>query len=590
MYISKVSVAVVAHVDHGKSTFCDCIISLCANITLDNKSPTLDSHSIEKSRNVTIRNHFISLEYKKIHINLIDTPGHYDFCQYTKVGINVCDVIIMLIDITKGIQAQTMSYIQECKNQNKIIIPVLNKIDTNITDKVDDIKKYIGSIVNCDSIISVSAKHNTNVNAVLDEVIKHAIQYNHSNINDKLTFKIIDCFKSYGSTVLFIRILTGIIYIGTQVYYNNKAYYVTKLEVKKLSNVCVNNCYSGDFCYIHINIHTDNIDERDTLIGLKYCDKVFVRYIELAKPSVFISLRYINEKDYDKFLAVIKYHQMNEQGVSLYCYNSRIYGRIIRCGFYGDFHKEIFIEKLSLQQYNKFKVYNAEIMYYDSKQRAYFMYVDLNKIKTNFKEYIRHIYTPFYHITVQSNIEFYNKIMSYLNNHVPCSCIINTTFTSDSVIFDLQISGRILCMNFIANIKNITKGYVNTIIRKEEYKQCNLSVIEFTINKNIIQDLTCVELNVYALSVANNILDNIQNNMSREQFEMVINVLINKKIVSRRVIKPYRKDVTAKCYGGDSSRKSKLLKRQAKGKTKLLQQVNWKTVKDKIITIIRNSS
>ena len=583
----KVSVAIVAHVDHGKSTFCDSIISLCTNTIINIKCPTLDSHEIEKARNVTIRNHFISLQYKGINLNIVDTPGHYDFYQYTRVGINVCDTVIVLIDVTKGIQAQTIAYIQECQRQNKVIIPVLNKIDTNIVDKIDSIKHDIFNIIGCRNIIAVSAKNNINITEPLEEVIKHAKDYV-VNDNDDIKFQIIDCFKYYSTTVLFIKILSGTIYVGKQIYYKGKAYSIIKIEVKGVNNINVAKQNDGDFCYIHVNVRTSDIKEQNTLIGLKYTKSQFVRYIELTKPYLFISLVYSNEKEYDKFFAAVTYTQMSEQGVSIYTYNSKIYGRIIRCGFYGEFHKEIFLEKLSMQQYNKFKVYNPEIMYYDQKKCTYFMHVDLCKVKVNFKEYLRNVLTPFYNITLQVGLEFYNKVVSYIQCHALCASMHDTQFTSNSVIFSLQLSSRAMCLNFIAKIKNITKGYTNIMIHSEEYKKAQLSLVEFAINKQIIEDLTFIELDMYAISVANTILDHIQDNISREQFEMVINVLVNKKIIAKRVIKPYRKDVTAKCYGGDSTRRSKLLKNQAKGKTKLLSQVNWQQIKSNIISIIRD--
>ena len=587
--VRKVSVAIVAHVDHGKSTFCDSVISLCTNTVINIKCPTLDSHAIEQARNVTIRNHFVSLQYQGVYLNVVDTPGHYDFYQYTRVGISVCDTVIILIDVTKGIQAQTIAYIQECQRQNKIIIPVLNKIDTNIVDKIDNIKQDIRNIIDCKDIIAVSAKNNINIEGPLNEVIKYAKDYVVSNNNNhEIEFQIIDCFKDYSTTVLFIKILTGTVCVGKQIYYKGKVYTIIKIEIKGINNVVAKQQSDGDFCYIHVNIRTNDIKEQNTLVGLKYYKSQFIRYIELIKPYLFVSLVYSNEKEYDKFLATVMYHQMSEQGVSIHTYNSKIYGRIIRCGFYGEFHKEIFLEKLSMQQYNKFKIYSPEIMYYNQKHDVYFMHVDLDKVKVNFKEYLRNILTPFYNITLQANLEFYNKIVSYIQNYALCASVRDTKFTADSVIFSLQLSSRAMCLNFIAKIKNITKGYANVIIHSEEYKKALLSLVEFSVNKHIISDLTFIELDMYAVSVANTILDHIQNNISREQFEMVINVLINKKIVMKRVIKPYRKDVTAHCYGGDSTRRSKLLKRQAKGKAKLLTQVNWQQIKSNIISIIRN--
>jgi GTP-binding protein LepA len=583
--VKSINIAIIAHIDHGKSTFCDAIISICENVTKSSSTPSLDSHSIEKRRGVTIRNHYKELIFQECVINLIDTPGHYDFKQYVNIGIHIAENIILLIDISKGIQAQTFKYLDLAISLNKNVIVVLNKVDLQLDQSYkDNIKHAIYSQWKIKNIYEISAKKITNVSELLQQVINNGVK---NEINDlvsidPLSFIILDSdVIQYKYTSILIKILTGHIKKNDSLLINKIPYRIFKIHNIKYKVEEVNDCYVGRIYSIVLLGNLTNVCKN--LTGKKYINNDFTDYIVPYPICLYCQIK---PKSSDKFKQIMKQIDkilMTEQMVSIEIVPNPIHIQAIQCGFYGIFHKEIFFDKLKIENI-EFQEINFNYEWkYDNGKRFYI--VDYDAIACNYRKYLSTILTPFMNIRIQSPGIYYNDIMSKIPIIAKTFKVNNTEFTSYDFILDINISEMdFLSSDFISLIKNISHGYADIIIDSKNFIKYNIAILEVFINKQLVKEMSKIIILDRKQEEAEKIMHSISSNLHRQQYELHLQVSCNKKIIKSYIIKPFRKDVTAKCYGGDSSRKKKLLKKQNIGKNKLSQRFNISKIKDDLFS------
>ena len=566
----KVSISIIAHIDHGKSTFCDALIRECyGDIIKSNKNPSLDDHEIEKSRGVTIRNHFIRLNYRDVEINIIDTPGHCDFIQYSLVGIKSSDLSMLIIDVTQGIQAQTIFLLNEMRDIKKNCIVIMNKIDCAAQCDIEKAIEIIKSRILPLDIIYVSAKYHKNIDSCLDSICNHS-ELTTCKSEDIYSFLILDCIgsKFYGTT-LFIKVTYGYISINQSIDIKGQKVKIRKIQVKSISIANVNRGYKNSFYYIQVN---EKINFQSSLIGnyisnnKTYSNKKIVASINPVLYCDVVS----KQNTHDATYKVLSYLAMSDQSIQLTGFNSKIYGRVYRCGFLGSLHKEVFFEKAYMENSNiNIDILDSMPQYLD-KDNVLIINYDLNKIDKNYKSYLNSLRSMYVEISIQIIYEYYSYLLSFIKQYTFTLKIIKEIKSHESIILMCTMSSQELTKKSLDMMKGMTKGYANVMIRDKYYRSSSLSLIEIIVNKIRIGELTVICESKLYNAYKQSIIDMMSKKIKKFQYELNIQISLDKKIIQTYSIKPCYKDVTAKCYGGDVTRKNKLLQKQQAGKNKLM--------------------
>ena len=584
-----INVLITAHVDHGKTKLCDAIIEYCTQEKIPIESNTLDSHIIEKKRGVTIRNHFIKLDYNNIEINLIDSPGHDCFAQWVHVAKWSADVVILIIDVTQGPQPQTEEYASLIKVK-KII--ALNKIDiphANVNEMKDEIKK----LFSYDKIVEVSAYHRINIDKLIDSIIdtesktnQIAQKYNHSS-----GLYILDCNSLHnGQARLLVQVINYKLILNDKILLNNKKYRINKLLVKKFKFEKEVIEINDDICYMDVtipyNMIIDYIGHMITYVQNQFdVERVCREKIHLSYIGILCS-----NTDYEKLHKEVIRVAIGDPGVSIVKRFIEPYGTVCCCAFLGDFHRIIFLEKLRLESNIKFYTcyISPPYKYKDTGEIVIINYK--NKIlRQNFRKYLGNILSPFVRIQIILNQEYYSNIYKYLCEQKYFKIISFRSFINKFII-TIETPFSSILLGLADKLKNITRGKIELLVEDLFYIQNKVSIIEFFINGQLIEETSIIETSDLAFQVAMTHFEKIKEGARRQEFLLKLHVSIDKKIVKSYVITPYSKNVTAKLYGGDITRSRKLLHKQKEGKIRLLKHADVSHVKKNLIdAIVKNS-
>lgn len=580
------NISIIAHIDHGKSTFCDAIISICENIKQNTKCPVIDSHHIEKVRGVTIRNHYKELTFNGHLINLIDTPGHYDFKQYVNIGINISDNVIVIVDISKGIQAQTIKYLDMASQLNKKITILLNKIDLHLDNKYkEDIKHSIESRWKISNIFAISAKTQQNVKDFLLKILEYSTfntrEDNNLTINN-LEFIILDALiDKYQYTKLVIYITKGSIIKNQIVYINNHQYRVFKILNSRYIEQEVEEVLQYQICTILI---LGNLSSKFVgLSGYKYANRTLNKFIEQFELCLYCQIKPHKLDKFELLVSQIDKLILTEQHIEYKIIPHPLYIKVMQISFYGLFHKEIFFDKLVLNKVDFQEIdFYHEFMYLNSGKK--FHIIDFKEVDINYKKYLNNILTAFLNIRIQAPNSYFDVLISKISLVTSTYKIKNSEFINDYFILNIQISEiDFLSKNFLSFIKNITHGHADIIIDNKEFIKYDISIMEVLINKHTVHEFSKIIITSQKYEEAEYYIDKLTAIISRQQYEINVQIACNKKIIKSKIIKPYRKDVTSKCGGGDSTRKNKLLKNQSEGKNKLLKNFDINKFKSKLL-------
>lgn len=568
---------IIAHIDHGKSTLADRILEYTNAVEKrELKEQMLDDMPLERERGITIKLNAVTVEYtalnnEKYIFNLIDTPGHVDFTYEVSRSLAACEGTLLVIDATQGVQAQTLANTYLAMDNNLDIIPVINKIDLNsamIDYCKDEIEEKIG--IPKEEAICVSAKTGENIRSILEAVVTN-IRAPEGNINNPLKALVFDSFyDSYRGVVLLIRVVDGNIKIGDKIKLMraNKTYDVTELGFKTPKEVQSDTLKCGEVGYLCAqikDIHDVHVGETITLVDNEA--KEALPGYKKINPMVYSGVYPCESKKYGELKDALEKLSLNDASLTFESETSKALGFGFRCGFLGLLHMDVIQERLE-NEYGLDLILTAPSVVYKVNLTDGTCIMlenpgdmpDLTKIK-NIEE-------PYVKATIMSPKEYVGPIMELCQEKRGSYCDLEYFDEQRvSVIYDIPLSEIIY--NFFDKLKSYTKGYASLDYEFLEYRVSNLAKMDILLNGDVIDALSSIVFKPSAYNRGLKLVSKLKEVIPRQQFEVPVQAAINGKVIARADIKSVRKDVLAKCYGGDITRKKKLLEKQKEGKKRM---------------------
>lgn len=585
---------IIAHIDHGKSTLADRLLEKTNTITArESQAQILDNMDLERERGITIKSHAIQMEYiqggKKYFLNLIDTPGHVDFSYEVSRSIAACEGALLVIDATQGIQAQTISNLYMAIDHDLEIIPVLNKMDmTNAMP--EEVKDQIVDLVGCkrEDIIEASAKTGLGIERILNDIVERI----HPPTGDPeapLQALIFDSiFNSFRGIIAYFKIINGTIHKGERVKFvsTDQEYNAEEIGVLKLKQSPRDKLSVGDVGYIISGIKiSSEVKVGDTITQVKNpCDTAIAGF-EDVKPMVFAGLYPVDADEYEDLRNSIEKLQLNDASLTFIPESSAALGFGFRCGFLGLLHMEIIQERLD-REFNMdviTTVPNVSFKVYTTKGEE----IDVhNPSGLPMVNYIDHIEEPYIVAQVITLSEYVGSIMNLcidkrgvLKNQV--------YLTRDRVELTFEMPLSEIVFDFYDKLKSISKGYASFDYYYTAYQRADLVRLDILLNGEMVDALSTLIYRGHATDFGRKMCVKLKELIPRQQFDIAIQAAIGAKIISRETVKAVRKDVTAKCYGGDITRKRKLLEKQKKGKKRMRQVGNVEVPQQAFLAVLK---
>ena len=569
--------SVIAHIDHGKSTLSDRLIEYCGGLSSrEMADQILDSMDIERERGITIKAQAVSLTYKKNDeeylLNFIDTPGHVDFSYEVSRSLSACEGALLVVDGSQGVEAQTLANCYTAVEEGLEVLPVINKIDLPQAepDRVKlEIEEMVG--INANEAPLVSAKTGDGINNLLDQLISN-IPSPKGNPNAKLQALIIDSwFDSYLGVVSLIRIKNGTIKTGQkfQIHSNGQTHTVDDVGIFSPKKISKHQLAAGEVGYLVAGIK----DIKGAPVG----DTVVEPNDELAEalsgfkkvnPKVFASIFTLNSDDYEKFRDALSKLVLNDSSLVYEPEVSDALGFGFRCGFLGTLHMEVVRERLE-REYDLDLISTAPSVEYEVLKTDGEIIKCDNPSQLPLPNEIDEIREPIVNTTVISPNEYVGNIITLCTAKRGVQKDMKYFGNQVSIMFEMPLSSVII--DFFDQIKSSTKGFASIEYSLLGFQKSDLTKIDVLINNNKIDALSMIVHKSFSTSKAREIAKNLQKLIPRQMFDVPIQVALGAKIISRETVKAYRKNVTAKLYGGDVTRKMKLLEKQKQGKKKMKQ-------------------
>ena len=569
--------SVIAHIDHGKSTLSDRLIEYCGGLSSrEMADQILDSMDIERERGITIKAQAVSLTYKKNDkeylLNFIDTPGHVDFSYEVSRSLSACEGALLVVDGSQGVEAQTLANCYTAVEEGLEVLPVINKIDLPQAepDRVKlEIEEMVG--INANEAPLVSAKTGDGINNLLDQLISN-IPSPKGNPNAKLQALIIDSwFDSYLGVVSLIRIKNGTIKTGQkfQIHSNGQTHTVDDVGIFSPKKISKNQLAAGEVGYLVAGIK----DIKGAPVG----DTVVEPNDELAEalsgfkkvnPKVFASIFTLNSDDYEKFRDALSKLVLNDSSLVYEPEVSDALGFGFRCGFLGTLHMEVVRERLE-REYDLDLISTAPSVEYEVLKTDGEIIKCDNPSQLPIPNEIDEIREPIVNTTIISPNEYVGNIITLCTAKRGIQKDMKYFGNQVSIMFEMPLSSVII--DFFDQIKSSTKGFASIEYTSIGFQKSDLTKIDVLINNNKIDALSMIVHKSFSTSKAREIAKNLQKLIPRQMFDVPIQVALGAKIISRETVKAYRKNVTAKLYGGDVTRKMKLLEKQKQGKKKMKQ-------------------
>ena len=569
--------SVIAHIDHGKSTLSDRLIEYCGGLSSrEMADQILDSMDIERERGITIKAQAVSLTYKKNDeeylLNFIDTPGHVDFSYEVSRSLSACEGALLVVDGSQGVEAQTLANCYTAVEEGLEVLPVINKIDLPQAepDRVKlEIEEMVG--INANEAPLVSAKTGDGINNLLDQLISN-IPSPKGNPNAKLQALIIDSwFDSYLGVVSLIRIKNGMIKTGQkfQIHSNGQTHTVDDVGIFSPKKISKHQLAAGEVGYLVAGIK----DIKGAPVG----DTVVEPNDELAEalsgfkkvnPKVFASIFTLNSDDYEKFRDALSKLVLNDSSLVYEPEVSDALGFGFRCGFLGTLHMEVVRERLE-REYDLDLISTAPSVEYEVLKTDGEIIKCDNPSQLPLPNEIDEIREPIVKTTVISPNAYVGNIITLCTAKRGVQKDMKYFGNQVSIMFEMPLSSVII--DFFDQIKSSTKGFASIEYALIGFQKSDLTKIDVLINNNKIDALSMIVHKSFSTSKAREIAKNLQKLIPRQMFDVPIQVALGAKIISRETVKAYRKNVTAKLYGGDVTRKMKLLEKQKQGKKKMKQ-------------------
>ena len=583
---------IIAHIDHGKSTLADRLLEYTQTIKITG-GQMLDDMDLERERGITIKSHAIQMEYtldkEKYVLNLIDTPGHVDFSYEVSRSIAACEGALLIVDATQGVQAQTISNLYMAIDHNLEIIPVINKIDmpNAMPEEVED---EIVDLIGCDpkDIIRASGKTGEGVPDILEAIIKR-IPAPTGNIKAPLQALIFDSiFNSFRGIITLCKVENGVIKKGDKVKFvqTGMEYIADEVGVLKMEMVPTQQLSTGEVGYIISGIkNATEVKVGDTVTHVINPCKKAIEGFQEVKPMVFAGVYPIDPNDYEGLRASLEKLQLNDASLTFQPESSQALGFGFRCGFLGLLHMEIIQERLD-REFNMdviTTVPNVSYMVYDKQGNKKEVH---NPSGLPDQTMIDHIEEPYIKASIITSSEYIGPIMTLCLDKR--GELISQNYVSGNrleLLFMIPL-GEIV-IDFYDKLKSISKGYASFDYHIDSFRPSKLAKLDILLNGEPVDALSALTHESNAVVFGRRICEKLKDLIPRQQFDIAIQAAIGAKIVARETVKQVRKDVTAKCYGGDISRKRKLLEKQKKGKKRMKQIGNVQVPQKAFLAVLK---
>ena len=581
---------IIAHIDHGKSTLADRLIEYTA--TVDKRlmeNQVLDDMDLEKERGITIKSHAIQMNYKGCTLNLIDTPGHVDFSYEVSRSIAACEGALLIVDASQGVQAQTISNLYMALEHDLEIIPIMNKcdMDSAMPEKVED---EIIDLLGCkrEEILRCSAKTGDGVPEILDAIIDR-IAPPEGDPEAPLQCLVFDSvFNPFRGIIAYFKVVNGTMKSGDRVRFFNtgKEYDADEIGVLKLNMQPTKEISAGNVGYIISGIKTSTeVKVGDTITHVANPCKEAIAGFEEAKPMVFAGVYPIEAEDFEDLRASLEKLQLNDAALTFSPESSVALGFGFRCGFLGLLHMEIVQERLD-REFNMDVITTVPNVSYKVYTKDGEMLEVHNPAGMPDITQIDHIEEPYIRASVITTSNFIGPIMTLCLGKR--GELVKQEYISGDrmeILYDMPL-GEIV-IDFYDKLKSISKGYASFDWHHNGFRPSNLVKLDILLNGEQVDALSTLTHRDNAESFGRRMCEKLKELLPRQQFDIAIQAAIGAKIIARETVKQVRKDVLAKCYGGDVSRKRKLLEKQKKGKKRMKQIGNVEVPQKAFLAVLK---
>jgi len=587
---------IIAHIDHGKSTLADRLLEFTGTITdREKKDQLLDSMDLERERGITIKSHAIQMDYthngEQYILNLIDTPGHVDFSYEVSRSIAACEGALLIVDAAQSIQAQTISNLYLALDNDLEIIPILNKVDlpsANPEEVTDDIVDLLGC--EAEEVIHASGKTGFGVENILEAIISR-IPAPKGDPDGPLQALIFDSvYNSYRGIETYFRVFNGSIKKGQRIKFlaTDNEYFADEVGTLKLEQVVKKSVNTGDVGYLITGIKTaKEVKVGDTITDAENPTQETIDGFEDVKPMVFAGIYPVDTEDYEELRYSMEKLQLNDASLVFVPESSAALGFGFRCGFLGMLHMEIIQERLE-REFNMTVITTVPNVSYHAYTKKNPNEILLLNNPTDLPDPSRldRVEEPFIKASIITKADFVGQVMSLCIEKR--GEITNQTYlTTERVELTFDMPLAEIVFDFYDRLKTVSKGYASFDYSPIGMRESRLVRVDLLLNGSPVDALSALLHADNAYSIGKRIVEKLKELLPRQQFDIPIQAAIGAKIIARETTKALRKDVTAKCYGGDISRKRKLLEKQKKGKKRMRQVGNVEIPQEAFMAVLK---
>lgn len=585
---------IIAHIDHGKSTLADRLLEFTHTISeRDMQAQVLDDMELEREKGITIKSHAIQMNYvyngNEYTFNLIDTPGHVDFSYEVSRALAACEGALLLVDATQGIQAQTISNLYLAIDNDLEIIPVINKIDMDGA-MIPEVKDQIIDLIGCkeEEILLASGKTGLGVEAILKAIVER-IPSPKGDPQAPLQALIFDSvFNSFRGIIAYYRVYNGVLKKGDKIKFVNtgKEYEADEVGILKLGLVPKNEVGTGDVGYIITGIkNAKEVKVGDTITLMQNPCKEAIHGFEEVKPMVFAGIFPVNTDDFEELRECMDKLQLNDASLTYELETSQALGFGFRCGFLGMLHMEIIQERLE-REFNQTvitTVPNVSFVAYTTRKETIIVN---NPSEMPDPSRLEKIEEPYIRAQIITMPEYIGNIMTLCLGKR--GLLINQSYLTTSrveLLFEMPLTE--IVFDFYDKLKSQTRGYASFDYSPIGYRESDIVKMDILLNGDKVDALSALIHRSRAQDFGRRLCEKLKELLPRQQFQIAIQAAIGAKVIARENISAMRKDVTAKCYGGDISRKRKLLEKQKEGKKRMRQIGNVEVPQEAFLAVLK---